>query len=105
MERRLLSLSFEMREAYKNLLNQKSNTLQGTVLSARPLKTDQIKKLGESLKGFFKKEVELESREDASLMGGFRVRAGGYVFDDTFAFHLKSFQKKENKCLYLEQMK
>ncbi len=45
-----------------------------------------------SVGSFFKKKVDLESRQDTNLMGGLYVKVGNYIFNDTLECHLKKFK-------------
>ena len=92
IERRLLLLFSEMKQAFQNLLNEKQNKLQGEIFCAKTLSTEEKQNLKKSLKSFFKKDLELKERKDESSIGGLYIRVGEYVFNDTLSFHLNKFE-------------
>ncbi len=78
-------------------LNNMKETSQGVlpaeVESAFPLSQDLKEKLAQKLKLFFGQPVLLNEKIKPQLTGGIRVRAKGFVFDDSLSSHLKKLEK------------
>lgn len=90
-DKKALALLPQITEAFKKLLNESLGQVEGHVISKGPLSLEGKTHLETALKPFFKKTVQLEQKT-ASLIGGFYIKAGDYVFNDTIQFHLKKFQ-------------
>ena len=61
---------------FKELLNEKHNILEGTVISAVSLTTEKVKELEETLSKKYNKNITLENKVDKSILGGVLVRLG-----------------------------
>ena len=79
-------------------LNKIKEESQGFVLaqveSAFPLSPDLKEQLVQKLKLFFGKLVLLKEKPNPQLIGGLKIRAGGFVFDDSLSFHLKKIESQ-----------
>ena len=91
IDRKALALLPQITEAFKKLLNESLRQEEGHVISKEPLPLEEKTRLEAALKPFFKKTVRLE-QQTAPFIGGFYIKAGDYVFNDTIQFHLKKFQ-------------
>ncbi|MFR5403834.1 MAG: ATP synthase F1 subunit delta, partial [Clostridium sp.] len=58
---------------FKELLNDKHNIIEGTVISAIALTEKQVKELEEKLSKKYNKNVTLENEVDQSILGGVLV--------------------------------
>lgn len=91
IDKKALALLPQITEAFKELLNDSLGQIEGYVVSKESLLLEEKARLEAALKPFFKKTVRLEQKT-TSLIGGFYIKAGDYVFNDTISFHLKKFQ-------------
>ena len=66
---------------FKELLNDKHNIIEGTVISAIALTEKQVKELEEKLSKKYNKNVTLENEVDQSILGGVLVRLGNTQID------------------------
>ena len=66
---------------FKELLNDKHNIIEGTVISAIALTEKQAKELEEKLSKKYNKNVTLENEVDQSILGGVLVRLGNTQID------------------------
>ena len=76
-----LHLLAEISAQYEALRAQEEASLEVEVISAYALNDAEQKRLVESLSKRFKKEIQLTSRVDGSLLGGAIIRAGDTVID------------------------
>lgn len=89
-------------QAYDALLeaiNDAENKEVVTVETARPLDSDQQKRLQEVLSEKLKKNIVLDIKENPALIGGLRVQTKEYVLDNTViakADRIKEAIKKES---------
>ena len=90
--RRRTELLSEICVKFQNLLNDKSNRLQGTVATPRPLSKEEKAGLEKALTQHFGKTVQLEEILDPRLIGGVCITAGDFIFNDSLKFHLDTFQ-------------
>ena len=66
----------EIAEQFAGLVAEDQNVADVEVISAVPLDARQAERLAGALRGRLKREVRLQCRTDASLIGGAIVRAG-----------------------------
>lgn len=96
---------WKQKQAILTCLQKKEYEVKGIlpaeVESAKALTLEQKQKITQKLEKFFNKKVTLQiNPPNSSLLGGLRVQAGGFVFDDTLAFHLKCMENqiKQNEA-------
>ena len=71
------------------------------VASTEALSIDLKNQLIKKLEKVFKKKISLkEKKRDKELIGGLKIRAGGFVFDDTLLFHLKRMKDQIRSNFY-----
>lgn len=92
-DRRRLELLFAIEHEYRKLWLEKQNIVVGTLVYAEKpdsrLLADIKRKLGEKLG----KTVELEEKEDKTLIGGFLLQVGDQVIDGSLKGRLQSIEK------------
>ena len=76
-----LGLVGEIRTQFETLRAEEEKSLDVEVVSAYELSESQSDALKASLNAKFQKEITIETRVDASLIGGAIVRAGDVVID------------------------
>ena len=77
---------------FKQLLNDKHNIIEGTVISAVPREEKQIKELEEKLSKKYNKNVTLENKVDESILGGVLVRLGNTQIDGSVKTRLDNIK-------------
>ncbi len=80
-EQRRLALLPEVAELYEGYRRESESQLLVKVTSAMALDAAQTEQLKTTLKRRFKREIELETRVDASLLGGVVIDTGSEVID------------------------
>lgn len=81
VENQRVSLLPEVAELFEGYKRESESQLLVKVTSAMPLDAAQADQLKVSLKRRFKREIELETEVDASLLAGVVIDAGGEVID------------------------
>ena len=76
----------------KELLNDKHNIIEGTVISAIALTEKQVKELEEKLSKKYNKNVTLENEVDQSILGGVLVRLGNTQIDGSVKTRLNNIK-------------
>lgn len=92
LDNRTFSLLPQIVSVYQNLMEEKNNLCTGTIYSPYPVSEERKKEIEELLQKFFNKKLELNQKEDKSLIGGIYVKAGGYIFNSTVKQQLKHFK-------------
>ena len=77
---------------FKELLNDKHNIIEGTVISAIALTEKQVKELEEKLTKKYNKNVTLENEVDQSILGGVLVRLGNTQIDGSVKTRLNNIK-------------
>ncbi|MEX2249270.1 MAG: F0F1 ATP synthase subunit delta, partial [Parvibaculum sp.] len=89
--RRLFALP-GMISAYTAILAKTRGEMTADVVSAHPLKDAQLESLKASLKTATGKDVRIDTRVDASLLGGLVVKVGSRMIDSSLKTKLNSLQ-------------
>lgn len=79
-------------KTFKELLNEKNNVIEGTVISAVQMDDNQIKELEEKLSKKYNKNVTLENKVDESILGGVLVRLGNTQIDGSVKTRLDNIK-------------
>ena len=77
---------------FKELLNDKHNIIEGTVISAIALTEKQVKELEEKLSKKYNKNVTLENEVDKNVLGGVLVRLGNTQIDGSVKTRLNNIK-------------
>ena len=77
---------------FKELLNDKHNIIEGTLISAIALTEKQVKELEEKLSKKYNKNVTLENEVDQSILGGVLVRLGNTQIDGSVKTRLNNIK-------------
>lgn len=83
-------------EMFEELKSARDQAVDVEVISAYEMTTEQENKLAETLKAKWQKEVSLESRVDADLIGGVIIRAGDVVIDGSIRGKLAKLAEAVN---------
>ena len=84
---------------FKELLNDKHNIIEGTVISAIALTEKQVKELEEKLSKKYNKNVTLENEVDQSILGGVLVRLGNTEIDGTIRTRLNGLKNQLSQVI------
>ena len=84
---------------FKELLNDKHNIIEGTVISAIALTEKQVKELEEKLSKKYNKNVTLENEVDRSILGGVLVRLGNTEIDGTIRTRLNGLKNQLSQVI------
>jgi len=85
---------------YSKLTDEISNITRADITTAKPLKKEARDKLALALEGLTAKQVKIEVKEDASLIGGLIVRIGDLVLDGSVKAQLKGLKESLKRGEY-----
>ena len=87
-------------------LEQMQNKMKGiisvTLETTASLGEKQHNQIRKQVEGFFKQRVIMEEQVKKHLLGGVRVKAGGYVFDDSLFFHINQMEYHVRRGFYVQ---
>ena len=78
--------------AYERLWAKKTGVVAAEVTSAKPLTKAQLDAVKASLRQALGKDPEIETRVDAGLLGGLKVKVGSRLFDASLKSRLDSLK-------------
>ncbi|WP_434798035.1 F0F1 ATP synthase subunit delta [Terrisporobacter vanillatitrophus] len=84
---------------FKQLLNDKNNIIEGTVISAIALTDKKVKELEEKLSKKYNKNVTLENKVDQSILGGVLVRLGNTQIDGSVKTRLDNIKDQLSQVI------
>lgn len=84
---------------FKELLNDKHNIIEGTVISAIALTNEKVKELEEKLSKKYNKNVTLENKVDESILGGVLVRLGNTQIDGSVKTRLDNIKDQLSQVI------
>jgi F-type H+-transporting ATPase subunit delta len=86
----------EICEEFINQYRDIKNIISATVISAAPLKEDTLEKIKDKIRTEMAQggSVEIETKVDESLLGGFIIEIGDSLYDASVATRLKKLQKE-----------
>ncbi|RDY23568.1 F0F1 ATP synthase subunit delta [Romboutsia maritimum] len=85
--------------SYKNLLNEKNNIMEGTVISAISMEENEIKELEAKLSKKYNKNITLENKVDSTILGGVLVRLGNEEIDGTLKTRLAKMKDQLSQVI------
>lgn len=88
-----------IKESYKNLLNDKNNILEGTVVTAVSLSEQEIKDLEKNLSIKYNKNVTLNNIVDETILGGVLVKLGNEEIDGTVKTRLAKIKNQLSQVI------
>ena len=74
------------------MYNEKLKKAKALLISPVPMSGNYIERLKTALKALTRKDVEIESRIDESLIGGFIVKVGSTIYDSSIKGQLASLR-------------
>lgn len=94
-----LSCLADIKEAYKALLNNKNNILEGVVITAVPMEGSELNALQAKLSTKYNKTVILKNEIDKSVLGGVLVRLGNEEIDGTVKYRLDKMKEQLSQVI------
>jgi F-type H+-transporting ATPase subunit delta len=79
--------------SYRELVDEKVGRVQAVATSARPLSEEQRAALVTALNARTGKQIILETKVDASLLGGVRAQVGSVVYDGSVKTQLEKLSE------------
>lgn len=99
VEKGRISSLKSIESTFKQLLNEKNNVIEGTVISAIPLTNEKIKELEKTLSKKYNKNVTLENEVDESILGGVLVRLGNSQIDGSVKTRLNNIKDQLSQVI------
>ena len=94
-----LNLLANMEEAFKALLNDKNNILEGVAITAVPMNEGEVNELQAKLSAKYNKTVVLQNEVDKSKLGGVLVRLGNEEIDGTVKNRLDKMKEQLSQVI------
>jgi F-type H+-transporting ATPase subunit delta len=91
---RRIDLLRGIRDAAKELHDERAGRMRVEVTSAVPLPDDQRERLRQELAAKYRKEPILTTRVDPDLLGGLVVRVGDWLYDASLRMSLETVRKR-----------
>lgn len=99
IEKDRISFIADIAMSYKERLNEKNNVIEGTVITAIPMKQDEMQELAKELSKKYNKKVNLENIVDKSILGGVLVRLGNEEIDGTVKTRLSKVKEQLSQVI------
>jgi F-type H+-transporting ATPase subunit delta len=100
MDRGRINQTRNILMVYERLLDEAKGITRAQVTTAAPLSDDDVAKLAEALKQVAGREVQIEVKEDPSLIGGVVARIGDLVLDGSVKTQLESLKESLRRGEY-----
>jgi F-type H+-transporting ATPase subunit delta len=81
-------------EAFEGMVDEKAGVVKGVGYTPYPLSGDVRAKIEDALARRLDKKVQLDMRQDASLIGGIKVVVGGYRIDGSVKRQLELLNER-----------
>jgi F-type H+-transporting ATPase subunit delta len=93
-ERSRFELLTDLFDVYRERLLAHHNIVQGTLISAAPLRPEKLQALGQHLSTTTGKQVQLDPSVDPAIIGGVVARIGGTVYDGSLRTQLQKMKQQ-----------
>ena len=84
----------QIADGYLKSVNERKGIVSARVTAVAPLSRENLKSLEVKLTGITGKLVQIESRTDASLLGGIVVQMGSTIFDGSIRTQLSEMKRR-----------
>lgn len=81
-------------EEFVQLYNKKKGISRATLITSRPVSEATVAKIRQMVARATQTQVEMQTSEDASLIGGFLLRYGDNMVDASVKYRLRQINKK-----------
>lgn len=89
----------DIRDSYKELINEKNNILEGKAISAIAMSETELNELQTKLSSKYNKNVILENIVDETILGGVLVRLGNEEIDGTIKTRLSNLREQLSQVI------
>ncbi len=89
----------EITETFEEVLNKETGITKGIVYSVAKLESHDKDDIVLSIEKIVQKKVNLDYKQDASLLGGLVAEVGSWRFDDSLKSHLKNLNDELNRSV------
>lgn len=89
-----LSFFSQIQDSYLKFVNEKKGIVSARVTSAAPLSARELTRLSSRLTELTGKQVDLETKTDAGLLGGVVVQMGSQIFDGSIRTQLAEMKRR-----------
>ncbi len=89
----------DIRDSYKELINEKNNILEGRAISAIAMSENELNELQTKLSSKYNKNVVLENIVDETILGGVLVRLGNEEIDGTVKTRLSNLRDQLSQVI------
>lgn len=93
LEKRRLKSAAMLAEHYKAIVYKNKGIEIAKISSAKELNSDELNKIKTELENVFKKDIEIESELDESLIAGLKVNVADKVIDSSIKNKLKQVKQ------------
>lgn len=83
----------EVADAFYSRVSRLKQEQTGELVSAQPLAPERVAQIEEETGRILGKTVRLRTRVDAGVLGGFYLKVGDFVIDDTLERRLERFRR------------
>ena len=80
-------------KSFQTCLDRRANKINATLITASKLEDDKIEKIAAKLRELCSKEVEFQTIEEASLLGGFKIIVNNTIIDCSVKNQLKELKE------------
>ena len=94
VRRRRIEMLPQIGREYRRLYNRQAGIVEATAVSAAPLDEQELSALRSRLEQMTGGKIELETRVDASLLGGIQVRLGDQLIDGSVRGRLERLRNR-----------
>lgn len=94
VERNRLASLPDMARLYRDMADEKAGRLRGHVTSSTPLSQDTLQQLQRTLQQLTGRNVLLETRVDAAVLGGVSAQVGSLLYDGTLRSQLEQLRRE-----------
>lgn len=84
----------EVRRAFDEILADRQNRAMARITTAAPLAESELAELRKKLEAVTGKQVEMDARVDAAIIGGARAQIGSVVYDGTIRNQLDKMREQ-----------
>lgn len=89
----------DIRDSYKQMINEKNNILEGKAISAIAMSENEINQLQSKLSSKYNKNVVLKNIVDETVLGGVLVRLGNEEIDGTVKTRLSNLKEQLSQVI------
>jgi len=93
-EKKRIELLTDIIDEFRRLMLEHRNEVEGELISAIDLETEQVSKIIDNIETMIGKSVSLKQQIDRSIIGGFVVRVQDLVIDNSIRYQLNKLREQ-----------